>query len=437
MKLTMSKQHIRDYLRTLHTDADLQTWFDPLRLKFRDPGILEVQFPHALFSSWFCKERQKRFEKEVAQLLNEPIRVIYSKPSRSKSSLPIKLEKNLAEYATAVQGDGVIFSFDTFIYNKKNEFPVSLAREVASTPTNQIYVPFILCGKGSCGKTHLLRAMAGTMASSLPAGGIYFETVEETNTLLQENPAAFKRKIMRHKAVFLDNGQNLTHFPELQQELIFIAEYFREKKKTFVLAMDESFDQTALNPKLRSRLESGLAVTVKKPDLDVRLRYAKSQCIANRITLKKELLLSLAQRFHNLTTIQGVIAKVSAFQQKSGKPLTSSDLEKLLAGTDTLSGKPASPSAIINQVAEAFSLIPEDILGNDRRADTTLARQIAMYLCRELLGVPYSSLGSYFNGKNHATVIYACKKIKGSLVSNKDMNKLVTRIRKKFLSPTG
>lgn len=439
MKSTVNKQRIRDHLRTLHSDADLQAWFDPLRLKFSETGILEVQFPHALFSRWFGKEQQKRFEKDIAQLLEQPVRVVYAKPDQNSSSQPLRLRKKLIEPPATghVFGDSVKFSFDAFIYNKKNEFPVTLAQEVAAAATNPPYVPFVLCGKGACGKTHLLRAMAGTMATSLPPGSIYFGTVEETAGLLRENPLAFKRKMMRHKAVFLDNGQNLTTFPDLQQELVFLAENFKEKKKPFVLAMDDSFDQTALNPKLRSRLESGLAVTVKKPDLDVRLRYAKSQCIANRISLKKELILSLAQRFNNLSTIQGIIAKASAFHQKTGKNLTSSDLEKLLAGADTLSGKPASPSAIIAQVADAFSLTPEDIVGNDRCAKTTLARQTAMYLCRELLGVPYAALGNYFSGKNHATVIYACNKIKKTIIGDKDMNKLVTRIRKKFLTASG
>jgi ATPase involved in DNA replication initiation len=109
------------------------------------------------------------------------------------------------------------------------------------------------------------------------------------------------------------------------------------------------------------------------------------------------------------------------------------DLEKILSH-ETLSGKPASLSAIISHVAEAFSLAPEDITGNSRAADIVFARQVAMYLCRELMGVTSSALGQYFNGKNHATVLYACKKISKIMESDKDTHKLVTSIRKKFLT---
>jgi chromosomal replication initiator protein len=279
--------------------------------------------------------------------------------------------------------------------------------------------------------------MARAVAARIHSGGVYLSTVEEAEALRRENPVSFRRNMSRHKAIFLDNGQHLAFHLDLQQELIAIAEKFREKKKPLVIALDDSVDQSAINPKLRARLEAGLSVTVKRPDLDIRLRYAKAQCAVCGTHLKKELLLSIIQRFHNLTTIQGVIFKISAFQQNTGKSLTESDMEKLLAGTDALIGKRPTHQAIINQIAEIFSLPPEDITGNARQANVARARQIAMYLCRELLSTPYSSLGAYFNGKNHATAIYAHKKIEKLIKSDKDTNKLIAKIRKKFLPSSG
>lgn len=424
------KQRIREHLLTLHSDEDLRTWFDPLSLNFSENGTLEVRFPHALFSRWFGKERQKRFEREVSSAFSTVSRVVYTKRGDKRLSRAYPKIGSVAEAFPEVGR----YSFDTFLYNKKNEFPVSMAREVASSPNNPFYVPFIICGKGGCGKTHLLRAMAGIMAEHIPTESIYLGTVEELETVYRENPMEFKRKMLRHKAIFLDNGQGLNSLPDLQQELVFVAEKYKEKKKPFVLSLDEDVDQSTFNPRLRARLESGLTVTVKKPDLDVRLRYAKAQCVASRIPLKKEILLSLAQRFHNLTTIQGIISKALAYYENTGKSVTAPVMEKILAGTDALAGKRPTPHAIINEVAATFLLSPEVVTGKDRTANTTLARQTAMYLCRELIGVPYSSLGAYFNGKNHATVIYACKKVEKKIKSDKDMHNRVAQIRKKFLT---
>ena len=434
MKIPVTTKRIREHLRSIHSDAELRAWFDPLRLTFSESETLEVRFPHGLFSKWFGKERQKRFEQDVAPVLGT-FPVVFIKPEPKRLVLP-KQHSLLPQptVSPSLFGENNQYSFDTFIYNKKNEFPVSIARELAVSTANAPYVPFILCGKGNCGKTHLLRAMAGTMTKTLPSGDVYFATIEETEVMYRESPASFTKKMLHQKAVFLDNGQSLSLYPELQQHLVFISEKFIEKKKPFVLAIDDSVDQSAMNPQLRARLESGLSVTIKRPDLDIRLRYAKAQCIMHQVSLKRDFLLTIAQRFHSLTTIQGIIIKASAFQQKSGKTLTLADMEKLLAGTDTLIGKLPTPMGIINQVADMLSLLPEAITGNDRKADVVRGRHIAMYLCRKLLGVPYSSLGSYFGGKNHATIIYTCKKIEKTLKTNKDMHKLVTKIEKKFLT---
>ena len=433
MEQLVNKERIRDHLRTMHTDAELQTWFDPLGFRFSDSGTMEVHFPHVLFSHWFGKERQKMLEREVAGILGTQPRIIYIKPESDRS---LSVKRVPAKAALQVTGDHAQWSFDTFIYNKKNEFPVAMAREMAASARNPVYSPFVICGKGTCGKTHLLRAIAGGMASALSPESIYLGTVEELNTLYSENekPGMFRKKMLRYKAIFLDNAQDLAAYPDLQQELLSIGDTFREKKKPFVVAIDEDLDQSAMSQKLRSRLESGLVVSVKKPDLDVRLRYVKAQCAANRLHLKKEYLLPLAQRFHNFRALQGIVTKIAAFQKRSDKPITNAEFDKLLASSGALSDRPATPQAIIAHVAESLSLTPEDISGNSRQSGVVRARQIAMYLCRELLGVSLSSLGRYFNGKNHATVLYACKKITKSLDSDKDMHKLVTHIRKKFLS---
>lgn len=432
----MIKETIREQLRTTHTDADLQTWFDPLRLLISDSGNVEVRFPHVLFARWFSKERKKNLERELTRFLGTQPKILYVKPESDRTDASKnsgKFLRNGSSLSTSRSAEYAQWSFDTFIFNKKNEFPVSMAREIASSMDNPAYIPFLICGKGTCGKTHLLRAMAGAMTRS--ASKVHLSTVEELQTMFSENekPGVFKRKLQRYKAILIDNAQDFIKYPDLQQELIHIVDVFREKKKPFVLALDEWLDQTAINPKFRSRLESGLIVTVKKPDLDIRLRYVKAQCAANRLHLKKDFLLTLAQRFQSLPAIQGFVVKIAAYQQKTGKEITSSDLDKLMANV-AITGNPATAESIIAHVAENFSLAAEEITGDSRSSSIVFARQVAMYLCRELLGISFSALGRYFNGKNHATVLYAYNKIKKSIETDKKIHTKITVIRKKFLS---
>lgn len=429
----MNKQLIRDQLQTFRSEAELQTWFDPLRLRFSATGSVEISFPHALFARWFTKERQKEFERDVSRVVEQPLKFVYAKTSPLRKAHGTRAEKTLP--VAALPGFADKYSFDSFIYNRKNEFPVSMAMDLASSPGNPPFIPFVICGKECCGKSHLLRATAVAMSASFPWENMFFGTVAELSVQFAEERKAgsFRRKLSRLKAVFIDNIQDLARHPGLEEELVIVADLFREKKKPLVLAMGETVNNEPFSHTFRSRLESGLSVTVTEPDLDIRLRYAKAQCAAARLHLRKELLLPLAQRFRNLRAIQGVVAKIAAFQAKTCKSFSHTDMEKILAH-EPLSGKPATPAAIIALVAEAFSLSSEDISGNARTANVVLARQTAMYLCRELMAISTSSLGRYFNGKNHATVLYACKKIKKIMNSDKDMHILITTIRKKFLA---
>lgn len=436
----VNKQSIRTHLQATYTDADLQAWFDPLRVHVSDAGNIEIHFPHVFFARWFTKERRKNFEREVARLFGTQHKVVYVKPRAEKSAANRNLRKDFREHAVSVAQQArtsAQWSFDSFIFNKKNEFPVSMAREIAATPDNPAHTPFILCGAANCGKTHLLRAMAADIAKISGNSAVYLGTAAELYALPAESdkPGSVKRKLLRYKAVFIDNVHEIANNTHIQQEFINIIDSFREKKKTLVMAFDESFDQTMFDEKLKSRFESGLIVTVKKPDLDVRLRYARAQCAANRLHLKKELLLPLAQRLLTLPSIQGAVAKITAYQNNTDKPVTLADIEKIMAN-NAITGTPATATAIISQVADAFSLAEADIAGTGRGARVVLARQTAMYLCREFLGVPYAAIGHYFSGKNHATVLYACNKITKMLKSDKNTNNIITQVRKKFLSRT-
>ncbi len=429
------KQRIRDHLRTMHTDIDLQTWFEPLLLRFSDASGLEVRFPHALFAGWFAAERQELFESAVHALLGPETAIVYKRPDKSKKmvserSALAKQAQSVSEPAlpTGVFAAADHCSFDTFIHNRKNEFPFSMAREVASTPKNPAYNPFVICGRGTCGKTHLLKSIARAMAVSMGPEDVFLGTVHDLGVL---GTGGIRTTLLRYQAVCLDNAQLLADHPGMQRDIMYIADLFREKKKPLVLALDEEVAKAGLDEKLRSRLESGLIVSLKKPDLDIRLRYAKILADQMRLQLKKEHLLTLVQRFDDFRHIEGTLTKLAAYQTKSGRPINPADLEKVLMHAGTLSGKPISAQTIIDIVAEEFSLSREAILGGNRKADVVQARQIGMYLCRELLGTSLSALGEYFSGKNHATVLHAYKKIKELQDSNKDMHMLVAQLRKK------
>lgn len=431
------KQTLRASLRTAHSETDLKKWFDPLVLRESRNGSFEVRFPHALFAGWFNDEKRGILERELTHVTGHAISVTYRTPGGTaapKKSLPAKQHTDF--FTPFICEDSGNYCFETFLCNKKNEFPLAMAKEVAKAPASQTYFPFVICGKGTCGKTHLLRATAKNMAEYRKNSLIYLGSVDDLAAAYSGigNENTTRQQLLRYDSFFLDDAQRLAAHPALQQELIYVADHFRDHKKPLVLAFDEGLAKSDISEKLRSRLEAGLVVTLKKPDLDVRLRYTLGEAQNIALPLSKEHALTIAQRFHDLRYLSGVITKISAFCSKNIRPLSDMDLDKLLEHGTENSGTLLTPESIISTVAEQFSLSVAEILGNKRQHILVQARQISMLLCRELLGLSFPALGVVFGGKNHATVFYACKKIQALQESDSTMNNLVSNIRKKCQS---
>ena len=332
----------------------------------------------------------------------------------------------------------VAFSFLTFIYNRKNEFPFSVAKTIADNPQNPPYNPFLICGRGECGKTHLLRAMVGEMSAHLQRENIFYGSVADLAAMQAEmpTPEQYRHKLLQYKAICLDNTKDLSKYPSLQEDLAAITAIFKESKKPFVMTLDEGLTESSIHVKLRSCLETGLMVHLKKPDLDVRLRYATAESSKLHLALKKELLFALGRRFANFRNIKDIINKISAFNVNSKRPITHGDFEKILRHADIHSGKQTTPEQIIAYVAEKLGVSPEEIIGSSRQANIVFARQICMYIYRKLMGGVLTSICTYFGGKNHATILYACKKIEKLKDSDKTTNTILTQIHKKFIFTT-
>jgi chromosomal replication initiator protein len=331
----VNKESIHNHLLKNHKDVNLQDWFDPLRLYFSSAGTIEVRFPHVLFSRWFDKDRRKTFEREVCLALGFHPRIIYTTPENTPlqpMNFPVHayFQENRSKQRSLPKDIGGQWSFATFIYNKKNKFAVSMARELAAQPKTPSHVPLVITGEGTCDKTHILRAIAREIASTLPEDSVYFGTAAELNTYFREcaDSVIFKKKILRKKAIFIDDTNDLSDYPELQQEMVFVTDTFKNKNKPLVLAVDSNLDHENIDRQLRSRLLGGLVITLKRPDLDIRLRYAKTQCSLLRLHLKKDHLLPIVQRFNNFRVIQGVITKIAAYEKKSVKPVSTPNYRK-------------------------------------------------------------------------------------------------------------
>ncbi len=435
----MLKKALRTHLSVTFSDKDLQQWFDPLSLALSSSEKrLSILFPHAFFAHWFQAHAQRNFENALREYLGEGYRLDYAAKQTGTHGSP------LAARSAALSNNldlpfGRQFTFDSFIHNKKNEFPLASAREVAKTGTPPRYNPLVLCGPSGTGKTHLLRSIANEIARHTDRQQIFLGGVDTLASVYEleflNDPHGARRHILRHSCFLLDDVQRFKDFPLLQEEMISLFNALHDSGKQMVFTSTTVISACDfLKPKLRSRLEWGLIAQIKPQDLDVRVRFVQQRLRQDKVRLSKEQVFMLCQRFPDFRNLQGILTKLTAFRDLMSKEMTDKDFEQILTHTDDRQGSAITPETIISIVGEHFGVQETDITGSKRHQKVVLARQLSMFICRQLLGSSYPSLGRIFGGKDHSTAIYAVKKIKEFQDTNNDMKLLVTELKKKCLT---
>lgn len=434
------KKALREHLSSKHSDQALRQWYDPLTIVMsKTEKRLSVLFPHAFFANWFQQNAQGAFEDALREYLGEGYKLDYSMPNAGRATARGFSTPLAAAVKNLDIPFGRQFTFETFLHNKKNEFPIASAREVVKQGDTPKYNPFVLCGNSGSGKTHLLRAMANEIAHHTDPQLIFLGSVEDLASLYEETHEgdmyAARRHLGRYVYFLLDDVQRFRDFPMLQEEMVFLFNMFHDSNRQMVFSSTgtvSSYD--FLDPKLKSRLEWGLIAQIKPQDLDIRVRFVQMRLKHDRLRLSKEQTFLLCQRFPDFRNLQGILTKLAAYRDLMSREVTDKDFEQILAHTDDRQGSSITPETVIAVIADHFGLVGKDITGTKRHQKIVQARQLAMFICRQLLGSSYPSLGRIFGGKDHSTAMYAVKKIKELQDSNKDTKHLVTELKKKCLT---
>jgi chromosomal replication initiator protein len=189
-----------------------------------------------------------------------------------------------------------------------------------------------------------------------------------------------------------------------------------------------------LDKKLKSRLEWGVIVNLKKPDIDIRTRFIHKFCEDKKLNLSNEQILILAQKFNNLRNIKGILLKILAYTQLVNNDLKEKDFFSILNTVQEKRIENLTFDNIIDIVADEMSLERDDILSSKREKEIVKARQVCMFLCRKLLKYSYPEIGKFFGGKDHSTVIYSVKKIQKLKEDSQFMKSLLKNLEQRCSS---
>ncbi|MBR7742580.1 chromosomal replication initiator protein DnaA [Phycicoccus sp. BSK3Z-2] len=327
------------------------------------------------------------------------------------------------------------YTFDTFVIGASNRFAHAAAVAVAEAPA-KAYNPLFVYGDSGLGKTHLLHAI-GHYARAL-FGGVkvrYVNSEEFTNDFINsirdDKAANFQRRYRDVDVLLIDDIQFLQGKVQTQEEFFHTFNTLHNAGKQVVITSDVPPKLlTGFEARMRSRFEMGLLTDVQPPDLETRIAILRKKAIQERLSVPEDVHEFIASRIStNIRELEGALIRVTAFASLNRQPVDMSLAEIVLR--DLIpddAGSQVTPATIIAQTAAYFGLTIEDLQGQSRSRVLVTARQIAMYLCRELTEMSLPKIGQQFGGRDHTTVMHAEKKIRQLMAERRAIYNQVTEL---------
>ncbi|GAA1099801.1 chromosomal replication initiator protein DnaA [Streptomyces javensis] len=329
------------------------------------------------------------------------------------------------------------YLFDTFVIGASNRFAHAAAVAVAEAPA-KAYNPLFIYGESGLGKTHLLHAIGHYARSLYPGTRVRYVSSEEftnefINSIRDGKADAFRKRYRDMDILLVDDIQFLASKESTQEEFFHTFNTLHNANKQIVLSSDRPPKQlVTLEDRLRNRFEWGLITDVQPPELETRIAILRKKAVQEQLNAPPEVLEFIASRIsRNIRELEGALIRVTAFASLNRQPvdlgLTEIVLKDLIPG-----GEDAAPeitaTAIMAATADYFGHTVDDLCGASRSRVLVTARQIAMYLCRELTDLSLPKIGAQFGGRDHTTVMHADRKIRALMAERRSIYNQVTEL---------
>ena len=443
-------------MQTQVSDAVWRSTFQDIRATDADDVTLRLAVPNAMVKDRVENRYLLLVEDIVRDIGGSGLRIeLQVRPAAAEPSLfADPLDERLgaapepvvdrAPSASADRGLGAVsrsLTFEDFVTGTSNRFAHAAALAVAETP-GRSYNPLFIYGDAGLGKTHLLQAIRHYVEVNYPDYVVRYVTSETflnqfIESIRLNTSAEFKRRYREVDVLLVDDIQFLENRKETQEEFFHTFNALHESRRQLVLSSDRPPDAiSTLENRLRSRFKMGLITDIQPPDLETRLAILRKKTEEEPVPVPDDILEFIATNItDNIRELEGALNRISAFGKLVKAPLTLSEAEKHLH--DILGDRqprPITPQLILEATSKMFAFSLEDIKGKSRQRPLVTARQVAMYVFRELTDLSYPAIAREFGGRDHTTVIHAVAKIKALMGERRQIydqvTELVTQIRK-------
>ena len=403
-------------------------------------GMLEQRIRVPLLNALSTIEEQHDVS-NFAIVVNPEIRTAVLQPVPDSAALdnpqPAQAEPSPAT-GEARRSDSRLnpkYNFDNFVIGGSNRFAHAAAVAVAEAPA-KAYNPLFIYGDSGLGKTHLLHAIGHYAESLYPGIRVRYVSSEEftndfINSLANNRASVFQSRYREIDILLIDDIQFLQGKDSTQEAFFHTFNTLHDHNKQVVITSDVAPKHlTGFEDRMRSRFEWGLITDVQAPDLETRIAILRKKAQSERLQVPDEILEFMATKVSsNIRELEGTLIRVTAFANLNRTPVDLQLVQTVLKDLITLDeDNVIAPVDIINHTADYFKLSVDDLYGSSRSQAVATARQIAMYLCRELTSLSLPKIGQLFGNRDHTTVMYANKKISELMKERRSIYNQVTEL---------
>ena len=409
------------HLETEFDVDDLHTWLKPLHADFDGEGLtLYAPNPFVL------EQVQERFLPRIREVVAHyaggalPISLVLgSRPRGATASDNVVRVESVPDAGPTLPSNlEPAYTFDNFVEGKSNQMGKSAALQAALNPGSRDCNPLLLYGATGLGKTHLMHAAGNLMLRNRPGMRVLYLRSEQffsamMKALQERSMEQFKRHFHTVDALLIDDIQFFAGKNATQEEFFHTFNALFDAKQQLILTCDRYPREVEnLEPRLKSRLAWGISVAIEPPDFETRAAILSAKARERGVPLPEDVALAVAKRMHsNVRDLEGALNTLSARANFLGRPITTEFAQETLRDLMRVQQQAISLPNIQKAVADYYQLRVADLLGARRTQNLARARQMAMALARELTEHSLPDIGDAFGGRDHTTVLHACRTV--------------------------
>ncbi|MGE5301534.1 MAG: chromosomal replication initiator protein DnaA [Acidobacteriota bacterium] len=413
-------------------------WFKPIRLFNLKDQTATLEIPNRFFKEWIEDSYPNLLKESIEIVVGYPVALHYKiaeKQQNNQRKIIEKLENRRIKLASKGIYLNPKYTFENFITGNSNQFAHAAAIAVAESP-GKTYNPLFIYGGVGLGKTHLMNAIGNKVLDSRGDFSVLYVSSEQftnevVSSLRHDKMVELKEKYRNLDLLLLDDVQFIAKKTATQEEFFYTFNALYEKQKQIVISCDRPPREISeVTDRLRSRFNMGLIADIQPPDIETKLAiiYKKAEMMALK-KIPEEVANFLASKIRsNIRELEGCLIRIAAQASLTGEEINIETTKKVLKDIIHDDERPVTVEVVQKIVCDFYNISLADIKAKRRTKDIALPRQVAMYLSKQVTEASLSDIGKHFGGKDHATVIYACKQIEERRAKDETFNRMIENL---------